>query len=255
MAIARHPSIAALMAKAVDMGYHRSLAIELYKYLSLRLHSPATVELSPSIIVDELWHWLLVNTELAESVYTLLGGRVHHSTSSSNDRCSSKTLRRMRAMNMLELDGHPPNVSFWAEGGLVPCKIAVADGNGAFIHAFRVVSSDKILARDGNVNLVATIAAEMGYKVDDPDDGENAIKINLAKINVVWLTKKRVPVSIPLHCTVRELKQAVLDHEGIPPDQQTIIFGGKACADAIVLGDAGIVDGSDVTLVIHMSGC
>lgn len=259
MALCRHPVISALMAQAVELGHSRLLAIELYKYLSLRLHAPPEVQLSPSTTIDELWHWLLLNTELADAMYALLGGRVSHSTSSSGDVCYMKMLRRIRAMNMLQQDGASPVEEFWKEPGLVPCKVPVPDGDGAFIYAYKDAAGKVVVRADRNplLNFVATISAEMGYAGGntDDDDTDADAPLRMPEVILQTMTGKRTPVRVPLSCTARELKTAVQDRIGLPPDQQRFVFNGSQLPDSAVLSSVGIVDGSTVHLVLRMAGC
>lgn len=56
MSFRKNAAMNELMVAAVEMGHPVELAIELYKYLSLRLRSPASEQLSPSTSIDQLWH-------------------------------------------------------------------------------------------------------------------------------------------------------------------------------------------------------
>mmetsp|Transcript_122968 Transcript_122968/g.223488 ORF Transcript_122968/g.223488 Transcript_122968/m.223488 type:complete len:961 (+) Transcript_122968:47-2929(+) len=54
--------------------------------------------------------------------------------------------------------------------------------------------------------------------------------------------------------TVAELKEAVRDKEGIPSDQQRLIFAGMQLADQQTLADYNITPGSTVHLVLRLRG-
>lgn len=54
---------------------------------------------------------------------------------------------------------------------------------------------------------------------------------------------------------VMELKQVVQDVEGIPPDQQRLIFDGHQLDDMKSLKQCNIKNGDVVHLVLRLSGC
>jgi hypothetical protein len=267
------PAIRSLMRRAAEMGHPRQLAMELFKYLCLRFHAPPATVLSPSTMIDQLWHWMLLNTELAEEVYKLIGGRVHHSTASSADGDSAKAMRRLRAMNLMVQDGSPPHEESWKEPGLSPVKVPVSNGGGAFVYAYKLDHNGRLLAGGEGFNFVAQMADEMGYAGGDKKEGEvveaGVVKgevvegdeeemvepLRMPVVYVCTMAGKRVPIQISLSCTVAELKLAVEDHERVPPCKQLIVFRSGMLADASILSDAGITDGCTVHLVLKLRGC
>jgi len=54
--------------------------------------------------------------------------------------------------------------------------------------------------------------------------------------------------------TVLEFKNRIVDREGIPPDQQRLVFAGKELEDDHTLGHYGIYSGAVLHLVLRLRG-
>jgi len=74
-------------------------------------------------------------------------------------------------------------------------------------------------------------------------------------LNVRTLTGKVLSFNVETHIPVVELKALIARREGIPPDQQRLIYAGKQLEDDRTLLDYN-VDGTEViTLVLRLRGC
>jgi len=54
--------------------------------------------------------------------------------------------------------------------------------------------------------------------------------------------------------TIEEVKQQIQDQEGIPPDQQKLIFAGRQLEDGRTVAECGVTVGAEMTMVLRLKG-
>ncbi|KAI0534885.1 hypothetical protein GGR58DRAFT_33352 [Xylaria digitata] len=95
--------------------------------------------------------------------------------------------------------------------------------------------------------IISSHRLRQSYTLSGNSDGDYSVCVQT-------LTGKMIPIKCSSSDTIENLKEYVQDIEGIPPDQQRLMFDSKQLADEPTLSDYGVQKNDVLHLVLRLRG-
>ena len=246
----------------------KELIEEYKKFLCIKVFSKdidLPYRCSPSAVIDQVWHAHILETESYISTCETLGvNYIHHSSKHASDPEWEKEARREVTKTTYKLlyRTSPPE-DYWGEVKVEKAAHQENQGEKESIVYHENVEKDVVFnsSKNKQPKIRQRKLAELGLTVGP--------KKNLMLKEKVVLYVKHIQTSyvntqpgktikvkdVNLYINVEKLKEKIQVLEGIPPDQQRLVYGGRQLEEGRTLKQYGISNLSTLYLILRLAGC
>lgn len=188
---------------------------ELIRFLTVRvLHKD---DVLPGVTLRTLWDRVMTDTRLCAKIYDALnGGNMIHCSQTPADM-----FRVSLAMSEMLQQGWEPVLRYWTDNNN-DIKRTTIDGVTMFVTKSMTFADIEKVSNSLANSLAKT---NRGKKRKNSNVGSG-----LVRVSVVY-NKEKTVYTIRADATVADLKQDIRDHEQVPVDQITLMFGDLKLGD------------------------
>lgn len=115
------------------------------------------------------------------------------------------------------------------------------------IKMFKLTNKGKILSDDDNISENIDVYSNLNVLIPMLGGGQKQIFIKT-------LQGKTMTIDVSDDDTIESIKEKIFEKEGIPIEQQRLVFNGKQLEDNQTINGYGIDDGSSIHLVLRLRG-
>ena len=214
---------------------------EYKKFLAIKViakDATAPIHLSPSALIDKVWHLHILHTAKYRAACSALGAFIDHDPEGALSSDSVRENRLLLATTHYRIIfNYPAPAEFWA------LKHEVAD-------ATVDLTNESDSSDDGRDNR-----KRKRSRSSDSSKGQSGETNSRILVRVLTLNGESHSVACRPSDCVEKLKDRIRKLFGTPRDSQRLTFGGRQLEDGKALSHYKIQDGSCVHIVLKLTGC
>lgn len=255
-----NPHVRELIVGCDTLHLPHNTATELVRYLTTKRWMAFVGQddlMSPSLMLDKLWHWMLLNTRIAASVYDFIGGVVEHSTTTMNDPDEVKVKRQLFSMTTMAQFGWLPTLDLWQVQGTLMSSVrkesvmvdGIPDATIVYVCDFSTEEDVAYMLKEFGYDF-AKCVLKRALPIAHTPASSTLVTISFFTL----LDKKpRWILTVPNTITVQELK-SMTEYSCISCN---FIYRATNLQDTLPLSRYGIQPGDNVALLVVMNthGC
>lgn len=232
----------------------RRLCVELFRGLVCKSYVRTTTQLSLPPQIDLAWHQAILNTILYREFCEMMFHRpMDHTTVTAQDSVEAKNNRVSATETIYRkvFNEEPPSDLWKREDDIIN-----NDNNAVVVKAEEEVEEGKSRRRNPSRQSKKRAASPPAAPVSKKPNVADKKKLKPEfQVFVTTLTGKTITVCPCDGLPISGVKSLIQMIEGIPPDQQRIIFAGMQLSDDATCAEVGLKQESTLHLVLRVSGC
>lgn len=218
--------------------------------------------LSPSLLIDRVWHEHILDTRgYAKACASLLGAPrlLHHDADGDLDHAARARRVETTMLCYRARFGRPPEGLAWNFDEAKEAAASAADP------AQKRASGKRARVADTGLNAVGdTHRADRELRGRIPPPHSSSARASPVRAGPpcegmrIWvksLAGKRLTINVTPNDLIEEVKAKVEDKEGTPVDMQRLVFAGRQLEDGLTLSKYNIHHDATLHILLRLAGC